>query len=67
MTKQFYGAKELAEMLDVSQSKAYGLIRTMNSELQAQGYLICRGHVPIAYVKKRFFFEDEEGQGGRGA
>lgn len=56
MAKQFYRAKELAELLDVSESKAYGLIRAMNDELQEKGYLICRGRIPAAYVKERFFF-----------
>lgn len=56
MAKQFYRAKDLAELLDVSESKAYELIRTMNVELQEKGFLICRGRVPAAYVKERFFF-----------
>ena len=55
MTKQFYTAQDLQELLSVSESKAYGLIRTMNEELQSQGYLTVRGRVPVAYVKKRFF------------
>lgn len=61
MTRQFYMAKDLEEILSVSESKAYELIRTMNEELQSQGYLTVRGRVPVAYVKKRFFgvAEDE--------
>ena len=55
VTKQFYTAQDLHELLSVSESKAYGLIRTMNEELQAQGYLTVRGRVPVAYVQKRFF------------
>lgn len=62
MTKQFYTAQDLHELLSVSESKAYGLIRTMNEELQAQGYLTVRGRVPVSYVKKRFF--GVEGEGG---
>lgn len=62
MTKQFYTAQDLHELLGVSESKAYGLIRTMNEELQAQGYLTVRARVPVAYVKKRFFgVEGERG------
>lgn len=55
MTKQFYTAQDLSELLRVSESKAYGLIRTMNEELQAQNFLIVRGRIPAAYVEKRFF------------
>lgn len=53
--KQFYNAQEVMEMLGVSSSKAYQLIRTMNEELQKAGYLTVRGKVPVAYLEKRFF------------
>lgn len=53
--KQFYNAQEVMEMLGVSSSKAYQLIRTMNEELQKDGYLTVRGKVPVAYLEKRFF------------
>lgn len=53
--KQFYNAQEVMEMLGVSSSKAYQLIRTMNEELQEKGYLTVRGKVPAAYLEKRFF------------
>ena len=55
MGKQFYKAKELAELLDISESKSYQLIRQMNEELKEKGFLTCRGRVPAAYVQKRFF------------
>lgn len=53
--KQFYNAQEVMEILGVSSSKAYELIRTMNEELQENGYLTVRGKVPVAYLEKRFF------------
>lgn len=55
MAKQFYTAQDLSELLSVSESKAYGLLRTMNEELQQKGFLVVRGRVPVAYVQKRFF------------
>lgn len=55
MANQFYTAKDLSELLSVSESKAYGLIRIMNEELQNQGFLVVRGRAPAAYVEKRFF------------
>ena len=55
MIKQVYGAKDIQEILDVSESKAYQYIRQMNGELQAKGYLITRGRVPVSYFEKRFF------------
>lgn len=55
MKKQVYGAKDLQELLGVSESKAYQYIRIMNAELQEKGFLTVRGRVPAAYVEKRFF------------
>lgn len=55
MSRQVYGARELGELLGVSESKAYEFIRVMNRELQENGFLTVRGKVPAAYVRKRFF------------
>lgn len=55
MERQMYTAGDLAELLNVSESKAYDLIRRMNAELKEKGFLVCRGRVPRAYVEKRFF------------
>lgn len=55
VVKQVYGAKDLQELLGVSESKAYQYIRIMNTELQEKGFLTVRGKVPAAYVKERFF------------
>ena len=56
MSRQVYGAKDLQELLGVSESKAYAYIRQMNAELQEKGFLTVKGKVPVAYVKERFFF-----------
>lgn len=55
LSKQVYGAKDLGELLGVSESKSYELIRIMNAELQQKGFLTLRGRVPVAYVNERFF------------
>lgn len=55
MTKQVYTAKDLQELLGVSESKAYQYIRIMNQELSEKGFLTVRGKVPCAYVSERFF------------
>ena len=60
MTKRVYTANELAEVLGVSVSKAYGYIKQMNEELQKKGFLVVRGKVPVAYVQERFFGINEE-------
>lgn len=55
MSRQMLNAKELAELLGVSDSKSYQYIRQMNAELAANGFLTVRGRVPRAYVEKRFY------------
>lgn len=55
MNKQTYCAKDLAELLDISESLAYRYIRQMNKELAQKGFIICRGKIPKAYVEERFF------------
>lgn len=63
MSRQTYNAKELAELLGVSESKSYQYIRQMNAELTDKGFLTVRGRIPKAYVEKRFFGGLTEPQG----
>ena len=37
--RQVYGAKELSDILGVSESKSYEYIRIMNNELKEKGFL----------------------------
>ena len=55
MSKQVYTAKDISEILGVSESKSYQYIRQMNKELEEKGVLICRGRVPVVYFQERFF------------
>lgn len=55
MTRQLYTAKDIQELLGVSESSAYKFIRVMNQELAAKGFLTVRGKIPKAYVQERFF------------
>lgn len=52
MNKQYITAKEISEMLGVSNSKAYSIIRGLNTELKERGYLTIPGK-----VSRAFFFE----------
>lgn len=47
MTKQVYTAKDLQELLGVSESKAYQYIKIMNQELSEKGFLTVRGRFPV--------------------
>jgi hypothetical protein len=51
--------KEVQTILHVSESKAYGIIRSLNQELREQGFLTVRGRVPEQYLKKRFHLWEE--------
>jgi hypothetical protein len=55
MTKQLYDAHDVMEVLRVSESKAYKIIKQLNCELEKDNFLTIRGKVPIAYLQKRFF------------
>ena len=51
----YYTAKDISQLLGVSVSKAYELIKIMNQELEKEGYLVLSGKVPIAYFGKRWY------------
>ena len=53
--KQMLNATDVQELFEVSQSKAYGLIKQMNDELKASDHIVIRGKVPCAYIEKRFY------------
>lgn len=55
MNSRFYTAKEVSEMLDISQSKAYQLIKNLNTELDEKGYITIAGKVPKAYFNEKCY------------
>lgn len=65
--KIYYSAKDISNMLDVSVSKAYGLIKKMNLELERDGYLVLAGKVPVAYFNKRWYGLDNTQKEFQGA
>ena len=62
MTQRSYiTAKEIAEELGVSSSKAYGIIRQLNDELQSKGYLTLPGKTSRAYFREKWYMGVEDG------
>ena len=55
MRAQFITASEVAEIMGISRSKAYQIVREMNRELKAQGYLTVAGKCPAQYLKQMFY------------
>lgn len=53
MTKQYATAKEVAEALGVSEGKAYGIIRELNTQLKAAGYITVQGKVNRRYFEEK--------------
>jgi len=42
-------------VLEVSESKSYGIIRQMNDELKAKGFITIPGKVPTAYFEEKIY------------
>lgn len=53
--KQYLTAAEVAEAVGVSTGKAYGLIREMNAELKAAGYITVAGKIPTGFFQKKYY------------
>ena len=52
---QFITAEEVAAAMGVSRSKAYQIVRTLNRELRAMGYITIAGKCPVQYFEKRCY------------
>lgn len=56
----FYKAEEVARILGVSKPYAYKLIRKMNTELQAKGFITISGRISRQYFEERFYGAGKE-------
>lgn len=54
-TRKMLNAKEVSELLDISNSYAYKVIDQLNRELEKAGYLTIHGKVDSLYLAKRYF------------
>ena len=55
MNKMYLTAEEIAEILGVSKGFAYRLIRDLNAELKAKGFIVVAGKLPTKYFKEKFY------------
>lgn len=53
--KRFMDVTDVAEYLDVSTSKAYKIIRSMNEELARKGFITVAGKVSRTYFEERVY------------
>ena len=56
--KSFMTVEEVAAELRVSKSKAYQIVRELNTELQKQGYLTVAGRVNATWFNKKVCYRD---------
>ena len=47
--RNYVTAREVSELLGVSEGKAYAVIRELNAQLKAAGYIVIAGKVNRAY------------------
>ena len=55
MPKQILNVRDVMAALEVSESKAYGIIKQLNSELSAKGYIVIPGKVSRAYFEEKLY------------
>lgn len=60
MAKIFYSAEEVADMLDVSMSQAYTMIKKWNKELADRGFITIAGKVNKKYLQEKIYGYAEE-------
>ena len=59
--KRFFTATDVQEMLGVSLSYAYKLIRKLNAEQEAKGLVTIKGRIGSKYLMKQIYgLSDEE-------
>lgn len=52
---KFLRVAEVAEILGVSQSHAYKIMRQLNKELEAKGKIVTAGRVSRRYLEERMY------------
>ena len=58
MEQLFYNSDEVAQMLGISKSKAYAIIRSLNDELKEKGLLVIHGKVNKKYFSEKIYGYD---------
>lgn len=56
--KNFLTAQDVADALGVSKSYAYKLVRQLNDEMEALGYITVRGRVDANYFRKKVCYSE---------
>lgn len=51
----FISVQEVADMLGISKSKAYRIVRELNEELEAKGFITVAGKVSRKFFEEKFY------------
>ena len=51
----FISAQEVADMLGISKSKAYSIVRELNEELETKGFITVAGRVSRKFFEEKFY------------
>lgn len=54
-TPQFMTPQEVSQLLQISISHSYKLVREMNQQLKAQGYMTISGRISRKYFQEKFY------------
>lgn len=55
MKKSFYYVEDVMEMLRLKNAAAYRVMQRLNEELEAQGKMVQKGRVSVAYFNEKFY------------
>lgn len=50
---RFYTAQDVSKMLGISETSSYRLIKRLNDELKAEGYIIVPGRIGQSYFESK--------------
>jgi len=53
--KKYLRVAEVASILEVSESRAYKIIRQLNKELEKQGKIVTAGRISKRYLMERLY------------
>ena len=53
--KRFLSAEDVADIMECSKSQSYTIIRKLNDELSANGYIVLHGKVNAKYFYERIY------------
>lgn len=61
MNEKFLEVGDVMQILGISRSAAYKLMRQINSELEKKGYIVIRGKVSRKYFEERIYGMSDAG------